>query len=237
MNRITTRHTILSGLLGIASILTPVVGHAELHSRSKELVVLEPHDLPEQARIPGCSLFLHADDAGSTYLYIEQQQGTRLTVLDVTDPAHISVASSTMLGAPGVFDFVQSLNDRAELIRFHGDNGAGVLDLRHARRPTLRVLPTSLAAVEPLETLGEGGLLAVNEPHNPAVAESRDYQVIDVSKSSDPTLLTTVKQVDHSVVKGDTGTTFLLGTDGLTVIRRIPVENDYRLHLAQTQGN
>jgi len=35
------------------------------------------------------------------------------------------------------------------------------------------------------------------------------------------------------VVKDDTGTTFLLGSEGLTVVRRTSVENDYKTHLMQ----
>jgi hypothetical protein len=37
-----------------------------------------------------------------------------------------------------------------------------------------------------------------------------------------------VKEVKHQVVNEDTGTTFLLGSEGLTVIRRLNVENDYK---------
>lgn len=55
------------------------------------------------------------------------------------------------------------------------------------------------------------------------------------SKMMNPTLLTTVKQVKHRVVKDDTGTTFLLGSDGLTMIRRASVEADNRA--AQEQRN
>jgi hypothetical protein len=39
------------------------------------------------------------------------------------------------------------------------------------------------------------------------------------------------------VANDDTGTTFLLGRDGLTVVRRLSVENDYKEQQLQTQGN
>jgi hypothetical protein len=61
--------------------------------------------------------------------------------------------------------------------------------------------------------------------------------VIDISSPSDPLLLTTVKEVKHQVVNGDTGTTFLLGRDGLTVVRRLSVESDYKVHLMQLSHN
>ncbi|WP_213804789.1 hypothetical protein [Granulicella sp. dw_53] len=235
MNKGISRQFIFS-LLGVVGVLAPLAGHAELRSKSKELVVMESHDLPEQARLPGCSLLLHSDDEGSTYLYVEQQQGKRLTVLDVTDPSRIRVAASTALPTAGAFDFVQPLNDHAELIRFRDQKSVGVLDLRKARKPTVRML-TAAVDSGPFESLGQSGFLAVSEPYQQGVDASRDYQVIDASRSSNPTLLTTVKQVDHRLVNSDTGTTFLLGADGLTVVRRVDVENDYRIHLSQAQGN
>jgi hypothetical protein len=61
--------------------------------------------------------------------------------------------------------------------------------------------------------------------------------VIDISSPSDPLPLTTVKEIKHQVENGDTGTTFLLGSDGLTVVRRLSVENDYKVHLMQLSNN
>jgi hypothetical protein len=60
---------------------------------------------------------------------------------------------------------------------------------------------------------------------------------MDISSPSDPSLLTTVKDVKHQVVNGDTGTTFLLGSEGLTVIRRVNVENDYKINQLQKSSN
>ncbi len=75
-------------------------------------------------------------------------------------------------------------------------------------------------------------------PTTPLFARfARDYQVIDISAPSDPVVLATVKQVKHKVVNGNTGTTFLLGSEGLTVIRRTSVENDYKVHLMQQSSN
>jgi len=60
--------------------------------------------------------------------------------------------------------------------------------------------------------------------------------VIDISSPSEPTLLATIAQVKHTVVNNDAGTTFLRGSEGLTVIRRTSVENDYRIHQMQMQN-
>lgn len=57
----------------------------EIRSKTRDLIVEAPSDLPEQAHTPGNSCFLYSDGDGSTYLYVEQQQGARLSVFDVTE--------------------------------------------------------------------------------------------------------------------------------------------------------
>ena len=142
----TIKSTLAFGLVVAAAVLTSTAG-AEIHSRSKELVVMEPRDLPEQAQAPGNSLFLHSDNAGSTYLYVEQLQGTRLSVFDVTDPARIKVVLSAPLATEGAFDFVRPLGDNAELVYFRQNQKEAVLDLRNPRRPMLRMIPNRKPAL------------------------------------------------------------------------------------------
>jgi hypothetical protein len=199
---------------------------AEVHSKSKELVVMEARDLPEQAQMKGNSLLLHSDSAGTTYLYVEQQQGTRLAVFDVTDPAHITLAASATLPAEGVFDFVRCVGDNAELVYFRDGQKEGVLDMRKAKKPVLRSISvaTDLRSAQPL---GQSGLLAVNGSYKYVPAVARDYQIVDIS-AADPALLATVKKVKHVATNDDSGTTFFLGSDGLTVVRQISVETDYK---------
>ena len=209
----------------------------EIQSKSRDLIVEGSSDLPEQARTPGNSCFLYSDGGGSTYLYVEQQQGARLSVFDVTDPSKIKLTSSIPLNVPGAFDFVRPLGGRAELVRFRENRGVAVLDLQKAKKPDMRLIE-SLVDPGSTEPLGETAFLMVNEPYNPFVrAVPRDYQVIDISVPSDPLVLATVKQVKHKVVNDTTGTTFLLGSEGLTVIRRTSVENDYKVHLMQQSSN
>jgi hypothetical protein len=62
--------TLAVGLV-VAAAVPPTSAAAEIHSRSNDLVVMEARDLPEQAQTPGNSLFLHSDNAGSMYLYVE----------------------------------------------------------------------------------------------------------------------------------------------------------------------
>jgi hypothetical protein len=218
-----------------ASLLLTLQTYAEVRSKTKELIVVEPRDLPEQAQIPGNSFFLYSDNSGSTYLYVEQQQGARLTAFDVTDPSKIKVVISTPITAPGAFDFVRPLGGHGELVRFRDSKGVAILDLHNVSKPTLHTI-NGLSEGGLTEELGESGILMVNEPYDYVRATPRDYQVVDISSPSEPMLLMTVAQVKHKLVKNDTGTTFLLGSEGLTVIRRPRVEVEYQLHQLQMQN-
>jgi len=223
------------GLAFTAAVLTTLPAKAEIHSKSNDLVIMEARDLPEQAQTPGNSLFLHSDNAGNTYLYVEQQQGARLSVFDVTDPARIKLVVSTPLAAQGPFDFVRPLGFSAELVHFCDGQKEAVLDLRKTKRPVLRSIP-AMTDLAPAEPLGESGFLVRTQAHAYTPAVAHDYQVMDVAGSI-PTELATVNDVKHRVTNDYTGTTFLLGRDGLTVVRQLSVENDYKEQQLQTQGN
>jgi hypothetical protein len=227
---------IAASLIALATLISPIASQAEVHSKSNEIVVLEPTDLPEQAQIGGNSFFLHANNVGNTYLYIEQQQGARLTVLDVSDPARIKPVSSIALNTEGAFDFVRPVNDRDELIRFRQSGNVAVLDLTSAKRPALRPMP-AMADFGVAEPLSQNAVLAVAEQSSYVPAVARDFQVIDFSTPSNPVVLTTIKDVKHRLTNDETGTTYLLGSQGLTVIRQPGVEEDYREHEAQLADN
>ena len=230
----TIKSTLALGLLVAAAVLTSTA-EAEIHSRSKELVVMEARDLPEQAQTPGNSLFLHSDSEGSTYLYVEQKQGARLSVFDVTDPSRIKLVVSTPLATEGAFDFVRPLGNNAELVYFRDGQKAAVLDLHKARKPVLQMI-SIVTDLDQAEPLGESGFLGTSQTYKYVSAVGRDYQVIDIAASA-PTQLATVKDVRHRVTNNETGTTFLLGPHGLTVVRRLSVENDYKVHQMQMRGN
>jgi hypothetical protein len=233
MNKI-IKSTLSFGLVVSAAILPAASAEAEIYSKSRDLVVMEPRDLPQHAQAAGNSLFLHSDSAGSTYLYIAQHEGTRLSIFDVTDPASIKLVASHTLEAKGTFDFVRPLGRHA-LVSFRDSQQDAVLDLRKAERPVLRMIPmkTDLGSAE---KLGESGLLATGQERKYVPAVARNYQVIDLS-TSDPAHLTTVPDVKHRVDNNYTGTTFLLGSNGLTVVRRLGVENAYKVLQMQMRGN
>jgi hypothetical protein len=223
-------------LLSVSALSIAMPSHAELRSKSGDIIVLQPQDLPEQAQTAGNSLFLHLDESGGTFLYIEQQQGARLDVFDVPDPAKVKFVRSALLSAPGPFDFVRSLGDSAELLRFRENKGVAVLDLHKAKTPVLRTV-NSLNDTGRTESIGETGLLLINEPFDYVRAVPRDYQVVDLSLPTNPALLAIIPDVKHSVTRDETGTTYLLARGGLAVIRRPRVEEDYARHEASLEQN
>ncbi len=209
---------------------------AEIKSHSGNQIVVEPADLPEIARVPGQSLFLYKAANGETYLYVEQQNGARLAVFDVTDPAKIKAAASVLINAPSAFDFVRYLNDRTELLRFRDSGRRAELNLGDPKNPTLN-FASSVSEPGHTESLGQTGLVMINGHYRYVSGTAHDYDLIDVSNPARPTPVATIKQVKHKVVNEETGTTYLLGSDGLTVIRRPRVEDDYKIEQIHEEWN
>jgi hypothetical protein len=188
------------------------------------------------AKTPGQSLFLYKTPDGGIYLYVEQQNGARLAIFDVSDPAKIKAAALIALNAPEAFDFVRYLDDRTELVRFRDSGRRAELDLRNPKSPTLKIT-SSLSGPGHTESLGQTGLIMINGHYRYVGSEGHDYNLIDVSNPSHPIPIATIKQVKHKVVNEETGTTYLLGSDGLTVIRRPRVEEEYKVEQIDEDWN
>jgi hypothetical protein len=234
----TTTKAVRLGKIAIAAVtglLLTLPVQAEIKSHSGNLIVEQPVNLPEMAQTPGQALFLYQAGDGKTYLYVEQNYGARLAIFDVTDPARIKAAASVPVKAPGAFEFVRYLNDRTELVRFRASGELAELDLHEPKNPTLKT-GGSLAKGH-TESLGQTGLIMSNGHYRYVGAEAHDYHLVDVSNPAGPTPLATIKQVKHKLVNEETGTTYLLGSDGLTVIRRPRVEEDHQIEQIQEEWN
>jgi hypothetical protein len=186
--------------LAIAAVTSAMAAGIALAAPSSNLIVVPPTKLPASARQSGEAMLLHETIDGTTLLYIEQNQGSRLAVFDVTDPVHIKDEGSVELDALGPFDFVSSLGSRAELIQFRQDQGNAVLDLRKAKVPVLET-PQGLTL--------KGAAMPLDQ-----------VQVVNTANSPELNRVLNAKGVREEVTKYDTGTTFLLTDDGLIVIRR-----------------
>jgi len=194
------------------------MAEAQIASRSGNIILVQPGSLPTLAQQQGIAFQLYSGSGdGSCYLYIEQSQGSRLLVLDVSDPAHVKLVKAVPLSVPGPFDFVQSLGSSAFLLRFRNNHGTAILGLRKPKAPTLTVL-TDLQNPGRIESLGDSAFLGM-DGQEAAPAAPQDYRVLDLSDPAKPVLLGTVKQVNGKLERPETGTTFLLGSDGLTIIR------------------
>jgi hypothetical protein len=177
---------------------------------------------PEFAQNTSQDLLLHNAVNGATYLYVEQEQGSVLSIFDVTDPAHMKLATSVHTEARGSYDFISPVGGNAELIAFRDGSGTAILDLRKIKSPRL----TSIAASVPTEMLGTAGYLSLRQPATPtASAHLQDIQLVETNQS--PRLVTTIANVTKQVTRPETGTIFLLGKGKITVIRRIDSEQDY----------
>lgn len=218
--------------LTAAAALT-AAGQAEAKGHPKaRIIVVRPADLPELAHAPGQAMLLHQTGDGRTLLYIEQVQGARLAIFDVTDPAHVKQEGTVRLEASGSFDFVSPLGDNAELVRFRNGQGEAVLNLRKAKTPKLRTIE-GLNAQDSIERLGDDGFLGTEQANAGSGASGETYQIVDLSNPIQPRHVADVQNVARRVTNDDTGTTFLLAADGLYLVRRPAVEEDYRIHVYQ----
>lgn len=212
----------------IASVATGTIAASAAYSKTpNNLLVIPPADLPELAQQTGEAMFLHDTIDGRTLLYIEQNQGARLAIFDVTDPGHLKSEGAVQLDAPGPFDFVSTLGNRTELVRFRQGYGSAVLDLHKVKLPTLtRIQGLTLQGTT--MPLGDDGFTVTSEPDSTARLP-RDYQVVDTASLGDLNHVFDVNEVREQLTKHDTGTTFLLTQTGLYEIRRPVVERENEL--------
>jgi hypothetical protein len=203
-----------------SGIVTAPAVHANPYNN---IVVVPPTELPELARQSGEAMLLRDTIDGRTILYVEQDQGTRLAIFDVTDPGHIKGDGSVQLGADGPFDFVSPIGSKQELIQYRQGHEDAVLDFHKVKLPNLRAVQ-GLSLQGTVTSLGNDGFIVAGEPTE--VPPPRDYQVVDTANSQILSTVFDVKQVREETSNAGTGTTFLLAKDGLYVVRRPAVEWD-----------
>jgi hypothetical protein len=80
------------------------------------------------------------------------------------------------------------------------------------------------------EHLGDDGLMICNQARVQSDAKAVDYQVVETANSREPNRVYEVKQVRQEITNDKTGTTFLLTADGLYLIRRPAVEEEYKIY-------
>ena len=223
----------VTALLAVAG----ATAHPIVRPHSKEIVVDSPDDVPVLAQQDAEAMYLHHTHDGRTVLYVEALHGQQLTVLDVTDPGRVRRIAQTSIPAASAFDFVRPVGDESALIRYRNGSGVAVLNFKHHKRPVL-VNSSALETADGSESLGETALLVTPTPVTiHSFSELRTYLVVDTSDPSRPVTLTTIPDVKQRLAKSDTGTLFLLNKDGVTVVRRLRVEDEHRTEVNETSGN
>ena len=212
----------------IAMVATGALAAPAAYSRtSNNLIVVPPTDLPELARQTGEAMLLHDTMDGRTLLYIEQNHGTQLAILDVTDPGHVKGNGSAQIDAPGPFDFVSTLGNRAEVVRFRQGQGSAVLDLHKVNVPTLTKVQ-GLTLQGATMALGDDGFTVTSAADSNAQS-AQDAQVVVTASLGDLNHVFDIGELRQELTKHDTGTTFLLTQSGLYIVRRPLVERENEL--------
>ena len=200
------------------------MANASTRNTKTDIRIVPSSALPEMAQQASQDLLLHYGGTGIPYLYLEQNEGARLAVFDVSEPAHIRLAASVNSGVAKAYDFIQPVGSAFELIWFRDGSGGALLNLQKAKAPRIENLDRS--AIQPIEMLGDSGYLAIalKTAVLPTDLQNQDVQVIDSATGSQ---LATVAGVTRTAELSDTGTVFLLGSHGLTVVRRLDAEQQH----------
>jgi hypothetical protein len=180
------------------------------------------------AQSPTQDLLLRTDDNGPTYLYVEQQQGTRLFVFDVTNPEHMKLVRSSALAVNSAYDFVAPVKGR-ELISFRDGSGSALLDFHNPKAP--RITRTLEPTAFPVSSSATAHSLASSAaPFEDQITTDPSVQartVHFVPSGRHARVLATLDNVTRLTARPETGTTFLLAAGKVTIVRSPAVELQY----------
>jgi hypothetical protein len=204
---------------------------------SKDVVVDFPSDLPEFAQRHTEAMYLYETGHNEVLLYLEQDRGRKLSILDVTDPAKIKTVGQQSIDAPSAFDFVQPLRGGSSvLIHFRNHSGFGVISLRNSKEPELKPEPNYLHPAT-MQKDGPNTLLFVSAKNASAQSQEVQYEIVNVANTSDPTPLATIQGVVQRLDRPESGSIFLLTDNGLSVIRCLQREKAYQENLYDENDN
>jgi hypothetical protein len=221
----------------LAAIFAAILSvQASATVRTKTTVVEFPSDLPELAQGRSEAMYLHHTGEAQAILYLEKEQGRKLAILDVTDPAHIQAVGQVSIAAPSAYDFVQHLGNSVALIRYRDHSGFAIISFKNYKLPVLTAEPGYLHPAK-AESEGPNALLLVSANGPSAPAREPQYEVLSVSGSSGPTPLATIKGVIQRVDRPGTGTVFLLNEQGLTVVRSLAAEQEHQTEIWEKNQN
>ena len=109
-----------------------------------------------------------------------------------------------------------------------------MLDLREVKVPAIKMIQgLKFQGLTP--RLGDDGFQVADRLNAQSEANDPNYQVVDISNPLRANAVADINQVLEKITNDETGTTFLLAADGLYVIRRPAVEEEYKIHEYQME--
>lgn len=198
---------------------------------SKFIVVESPSDLPELAQVHSEAMHLHYEGPDRVFLYLEQDHGRKLAILDVSDPASIRPVGQVSIDGASPFDFMQDLSDSSVLIHYRDHSGFAVISFKKYKEPVLTKGPDYMSD-SAAQSYGAHGLLLVSSNAPAAPVQAEQYQILSTSDSPAPTPLATISGVTQRLDRSLTGTIFLLNNDGLNVVRCLDTERAHEDSIA-----
>lgn len=215
-------------LFSACFIITICTARAQTFSHARDVVIEAPANLPLESRQPANALYLNTSSGdGNAYLYIEQQDGKRFVVLDVTDLAHIKAIRTMSLPFSKSFQFAEELNDSYIVLRSMDQKEMAILNIRKAKAPVLEAVD-AFQCTGTVQPIGQSTFLLASASAVPATLPTpQEYRVIEGTKGLHFSTLYAAKGVIASISREETGTLFLLGAEGLTVIRHPEQEEEY----------
>jgi hypothetical protein len=218
-------------LIVILAVTATVQAGTKPHSSS--IVIDSPAGLPELAQRRSEAMYLYTNGSGQAFLYLEQDQGKSLAILDVSNPGSIREVGRASVAVKSAYDFVQSLSHSAALIRYRDGSGFAVITFKKYKQPVLVAAP-ALPNLANTQTFGHNTLIFASANNASSPSQDNQCEVIDVSNPAKLKSLAAIHGLKQRLERPDTGTLFLLGSDGLTVIRRPSIEEQYQYESTYT---
>lgn len=196
------------------------------------LLVMRPSDLPVEVQTSGEDMYLY-EGSQQAYLYIEQNNGRSLLILDVSDPQRILKVSEAELTVDVPYDFVGPLGGDSVLVHFHTKDGEpsewGRLRLNQPRSPLLVTwIQSSRDIVDPSisRVVNDKKLLPSKEQ------STNSYWIVD-SSDNQPHLLATIPGVKKTLIDSEEALTFYLASDGVWILRNLSSEKQHQAETDQ----
>jgi len=218
----------IAKIMVAAVFAATVSGQANASTHSRSIVVESPSNLPEIAQRKSEAMYIHETGGGQTMLYLEQDNGRRLAILDISDLAAIRPVGEVTIAAKSPYDFVETLSDSAALIHYRDHSGFAVINFKKFKAPVLTEAPQFEHPAE-AEAIGQAGLMLTSMNHPITQALDPKYEIFDMTDPSNPAAIATVDGVTQRMERPETGTVFMLSDSGLTVVRQPGVEQEYEI--------